>query len=443
MAILNATHAAAAVKQIDFITVSGSWAGADTATITINGKGLVVTIGTATTTANVAQAICDAINSPGRLDSEGTTDATSNFGGLEFGEFAELTASIDKDALSVVVVTANKAGVPFTLTAADTSAGAATRSSSQVATGPWHWDNGKNWSSGNVPANDDVLELKDQSGPNVGFKYGLPNNSLEVTLHIYMSYTGQLGLPPINNDNASKPYPEYRQQYIRLDDAGSGTNIAHRFGLGKDGTGSPLINLNHKTLKCSPVVYNTGSPQIQGRKALNICCTAVTSTINILGGSVDYSSQDGGTSAFAAFYQTGGDSRGINAIYTTSAIVTMAGGTAIIGGTGAIATILIQAGTLRLENQTGTITTFSVTGGTVDYASTGTITSLNMIAGVFDARSGAGQFVVTDANLYVGASFLDPYRRMAQGNPMHWFTEPSPAVQFGASISQAITVSTS
>src|SRR6185503_18181163 len=104
-------------------------------------------------------------------------------------------------------------------------------------------------------ANDDTVVLKDQSGPSVGFKYGLPNNSKEVTIEHWMSYTGQVGLPPINTENASKPYPEYRQTDVRLDDAGTGTNILHKFGLGKDGTGSPLINVHHKTLRCSPVVY--------------------------------------------------------------------------------------------------------------------------------------------------------------------------------------------
>ena len=59
-------------------------------TATINGKDLVVTMGASeTTTAAAAAAFRDAWNATSRLDSEGTTTATSNFGGQEFGEFAE------------------------------------------------------------------------------------------------------------------------------------------------------------------------------------------------------------------------------------------------------------------------------------------------------------------------------------------------------------------
>jgi hypothetical protein len=252
--------------------------------------------------------------------------------------------------------------------------------------------------------------LKDQSGPNVGFKYGLPNGSLEVTLQVWMSYTGPIGLPPINAENASKPYPEYRQPYLRLDDSGTGTDIAHRLGLGKDGNGSPLINLKHSTIKCSPIVYNTGSPQISGKKALNICCTANTSTLNIINGSVDFSSQDGSASAFLTVKQTGGDSRGITAIHTTGGSLTLSGGSTVIGGSGDIDGITAYSGNLRLEGQTGTVASLTIDGASVDVASSLAFTACSLFSGSLDLRNDAGTVTFTQLNWYGGA-FHDPYIR--------------------------------
>lgn len=415
----------------------------------MNGKALTVTIGADTSTTQVAQAIKDAWNASSRLDSEnGATDATSNFGGQEFGEFAEVEASIDPDAASVVVLTARKAGVPFTVAATEATAGSgtATGASAQAATGPWHWNNGANWSGGSVPANDDILEFRDQSGDNVGFKYGLPNGSLEVTIRHWMSYTGQIGLPPINRDNGSKPYNEYRQRFVRLDDAGTGTNIAHRFGLGKDGTGSPLINLKHSTLKCSPKVFNTGVSQIQGVKALNICATANTSTLHILGqqSSVEWGTQDGSTSEWASVTQSAGDSRGITGI-TSAGTITLQGGTMLLGGASDTGQILVRGGTLRIEDQTTTITQLDIREpGIVEYVSTALIDGVSMSGGTFDASVDAGPFTITDVVWSLPKpKWRDPSKRITHTNPIQATFNPSDDMQFGLGDSDILYITTS
>ena len=447
MATVYATHGAAAVKQIDIITVANAWTAADTATMTINGKDLVVTIGADTSTTQVAEALRDAWNATSRLDSEGTTDATSNFGGQEFGEYSEATASIDPDSPSVVIITANKAGVPFTLTVTENTAstGTATQATSQAATGPWHWDNGDNWSGGTAPANDDVVVLKDCSGPNVGFKYGLPDNSSyprEVTIQHWMSYTGEIGLPPINTSSPTKPFPEYRAQFVLLNDAGTGTTIAHTFGLGQDGTGSPMINLRHDTLKVAAIVYNTGTPQISGRKALNLVCTTNTSTVNVVNGSVDLSSQYSGTAAVVTLSQTGGDVRCIGGLKASST-VTCGGGKAVIGGSTAIDTMTVTGGQVKLEGQTGTITTLRIQdGGTVNASSSAlTFTTIAVYnGGTFDARENAGALTVTNSSLQRGGKWLDPYRRCTLSNAMTISYDPSPELVFGANLANPVGI---
>lgn len=439
MATIYWTGNAHSVKQIDTITVANTWAAGDTATCTINGKDLVVTCGSTTTsTTAVAAAIKEAWMSETRLDgNSSSSNATSNFGGQEFGEFREIDASVSG---SVVTLIGHTPGKPFTLTVTESTVGSgtATRAGVTTATGKNHWDNGDNWSGGSVPVDNDAVVFKDSD---VSCRYGLPNNTLEVTLQVWMSYTGEVGLPAINLDDPGWPYYEYRQRYVRLDDHGGGTDIAHRFGLGRDGTGCRLFNLKHSTRKCSPVVYNTGTPLVTrvGSKALNICCTANTSTITIGGGSVDISSQDGGTSAFLTLTQSGGDCRAVGAIYTTNGIVSVRGGTCLVGGTGAINSILLRGGTVRCENQTGDISAISIYGGILDYASTATITAMAVDGGTFDARTDGGSFTVTNATIY-GGKYLDPYGRTVATNAFYLYFEPSQDLQFGAASDAPITI---
>lgn len=418
---------AAAVPQISTITVANTWATADTATVTINGKALVVTIGANVTTAQVATAIKEAFMASKRLDGTASTDATSNAGGAQFGEFMEMSATVSGSVVTLIGVTPGK---PVTLAVSESTAGSGTLAlaTPQSASGPNHWDNAKNWDSGTVPASDDIVVFRDSA---VSCLYGLPNATLEVTFNVYQSYEGQIGLPVVNTDNRSAPYYEYRQRYVRLDDAGGGSDIAHRFGLGKDGKGSPLINVKHSTVKCSPIVYNTGKPPAgSASKALNLCCTANTSTLNIMDGSVDYGSQDSGTSAFQTVTQNGGDSRGIAGMVATGNI-NHNGGTSTVGGTTAII-VVARGGTIRIENQTGQVAITTFNAATIEYLSVATISSFTSNGGTLDARGDAGDFTITSTTLTRPTKIIDPYRRITFTNAAAVHYDASPDLQLGA-----------
>lgn len=432
--------------QYDSITVATAPTAGDIGTIEIGNSTLTVTAQSGTTTeALFAAAIKNAINAAGPTDNL-VANESRNAGGQQLPEFRDVYAEISPTNAAVVLVKSVVPGVPFfdvggtTLSATESGATLnLTAASVQTATGQWHWNNAANWSGGSVPANDDVVIFDHGS---VGPKYGLPNGSLEVTILQYQSFTGDIGLPPVNTSNGMAYY-EYRQRYVRLDDAGGGSNIAHRFGLGEVGAGSPLINVKHSTVKASPIVFNTGKPRTPGTHALNICCTTNTSTINILDGSVDYSSQDGSTSAFVTVDQSGGESRGITAIHTTGGIATIAGGKAVIGGAGAINTVTARGTALvRMERQTGTITNMAAYNrtATIEYPSTGTITSLIVDAATFDARENSGKFTVTGGTIHNDASFLDPYRRMIIGSAFTATFDFSDRVQFGGSSANSIQI---
>src|SRR6185295_4333942 len=84
------TGNAAAVPQISTITVAGTWADTETATLTVNGKALVLTLVGSESTGNVATALKEMWMAGSRLDGSASTDATSNAGGGQFGEFVEV-----------------------------------------------------------------------------------------------------------------------------------------------------------------------------------------------------------------------------------------------------------------------------------------------------------------------------------------------------------------
>lgn len=415
---------AAAVRQIDTITVSGTWAADDTATLTINGKDLVITVGTSgTAIADVAKAIRDAWNAPERLAGTGDPDATSNFGGQEFGEFAEAHASIDPDDTAIVLITAKKPGVPFTLSVAVATAGTgdATEATSQAATGPNHWNNVDNWDTGSVPVDDDVVVFRDS---NVSAKYGLPTaGALEAEFIVHQSFTGMIGLYDINTDNAGKPYREYRQTYVILDDGGTGTALVHTFGLGT-GTGSPFINILHTTTAStgptlSAVVYNTGTPQVPGGKALNLDLDnqGQGGSITILHGSVrldDFNDTDFNDIATVNVANNADVLiRDMNAGMTLN----QSGGNVLIDETlilGMARTLNINGGVCEARNikASGTAAA-TVTNGTLIWNSNKTIATLIIgTGGTFDAEKDSRAFTASTCDLFQGAKLWDEYARI-------------------------------
>ncbi len=105
-------------------------------------------------------------------------------------EFAE----VDTWTLNTATITATGAsGIPITITGSEASAsGTITINTTQAATGPHHWDNGDNWSTGAVPASSDEVYVE---SANSIIKYGLPTS---LTLDRFVCRLGQVGLPDRN-----------------------------------------------------------------------------------------------------------------------------------------------------------------------------------------------------------------------------------------------------
>jgi hypothetical protein len=423
MATIQTTHAAAALQQIVTRLFSLTWVTGDTTSVTIGDRVLIVTLGTTQTATGMAAAVAAAFNASSRSDNVDGAASSCNFGGQEFGEFAGITASSSGATLKF---TGNTAGEPHTIGVTVVTAGDGIVASEvvvQAATGPEFWNSGANWSGDAVPANDDVTQaintIKGPNGRALGFKYGLPT-ALEVTIKHYSTYEGQWGLPPVNESIPGKPYNEYRQQYIQLTADGTGTNILHEFGIGP-GNGSPLMNIRHDTLKCSPVVHNTGRPVIPGGKALNIVCAAATSELTILKGSVNAASQFGATAGWNVINVATSQGQGTDlriAGADASWALNVSGGSVFVENT--VGMTLTQYGGAVECIGTTAAAAANVYGGALKWNGSGTLTALTIDnLGDFDARNGMSAFIVTNCTRRSRQSFLrDPFHRATFSNPI-------------------------
>lgn len=112
MATVRWTGAAQDVRQVSTITVSGTWATGDTATLTINNKSLTVTVGSSTSTTNIADILARAVNAANATENL-LGNESRNFGGRELPEFTEVVAT---SSGAVLTLSSATPGVPFTIT---------------------------------------------------------------------------------------------------------------------------------------------------------------------------------------------------------------------------------------------------------------------------------------------------------------------------------------
>lgn len=210
MAVCRWVGGAPVVVQQTTITIANTWATSDWVQVTIGTKDLRVTVGSAFTVSDVAAALAAAINA-----ADATTglvgNETRSAGGQEIPAFVGLSASAN---LGVVTVTGLADGTPFTMTASESTAGTgtATAAVATAATGPNHLSNVDNYAAGAVPVDNDDLYFDNGA---VDALYDLDyfrTNNIDLNVYITNDWTGQLGLPIVNEAG----YPEYRTRYFQF-----------------------------------------------------------------------------------------------------------------------------------------------------------------------------------------------------------------------------------
>lgn len=391
---------ASPIAQVQTYTMSGTWEVGDIIKITIGSKSWSYSV-TSTVIATFLPLLATAYN-----------DLSSS----DYPEFAEMTAS---STATTFVLTGDTTGKPFIATLISTEsngavpdgqlidgiATATTGVATTAATGPNHWSNAQNWSTGVVPvaADDPVIN----GGPSI--LYDIDQNTVtltSLTIGVNFPSTSVIGLTANTNpQNPTSGYPQYRQQRLKI--GATTVNIE---------TTSPLVRLDLSPASTTVTVLGTGSPQIATDDSLDLKLAA-TANVYILKGKVGINALPGDTGTVAI----------LNIAYRTS----QTSDCQVRGGTGLTATTVKQSGgTLYLQNgcttytnqggvltvSAGAITTITNQIGTIYYDGTGTITTLNNL-GTF-LRRGYRTATVTNTNIYAGSITSDRNGTLTFSNAM-------------------------
>lgn len=363
MATIRWRGGAAAVAQVQTFAFAGTWEVGDLIRVTIGSKVWDYAV-TSTTITTFLPLFVTAYNA---LDSS------------DYPEMAELTASSNSTTLTF---TADTEGKPFTvtLTPLESDGGAAdaqtiegggtatTGTEATASSGPYHWDTAANWDSGTVPTTGDSVYLE-RSDDDI--RYGFAQSGVTlVLLEIRASFTGSLGLPPVNNDGTA--YPEYRSRVLAI--SATTCNI----GTG-EGSGSGRILLNFGSVQTTLNVWQTGSAIDDDVAALQWKGTNASNVVNVYRGSIDVAGFAGETATIATLrvgFESGQDSDAavLCASGVTLTTITQTGGEVEINS--AATTITRSGGSLRI-NGSGAYTTITNNAGQVIYASSGTVTTYN------------------------------------------------------------------
>lgn len=401
---------AVARKDVWTITVANTWATNDTATVTINGLDLVITIGSLTTTAQVATSIKQA------FESETLTDTTAvvspSGGGTSIPEFSAITATVSS---STVILTADAAGVPHTISVSESTAGSGTLSitNTTVATGPNFWDNTDNWAEGSVPTSSDDVYIDRP----VSILYGLNQNSVTLTsMTIGKNFgTATIGLPSRN----ALGYEEYRDEYLRI----SATTLVNRSSSGR-------IRINVGSNQTTATVFTTGATSTTNLGAFQLLGTHASNTLRVYGGDVSVAGTEGEVSTVATVTQSSGSltcgsgvtltnvtktSGTLDIASSTTTLRSLEGTTTVRGGTQAA--ITLGGGTLNATGAT-TITALYQQSGETNIGPNCTVTTINKATGTVVSDVGCTTVTsdsgtttiragnVTTANIGPGSTFI-------------------------------------
>lgn len=386
------TSAALAVADVWQLVVGGTWAAADTVTLTVGVRTITITLGATVTTAAVANAIVAAWNGDDVSSDESRTETGDNV-----PEFAEASAAIGATA-STVLITMKNAGVPLGFSANKTStSGTVTVTHPTAATGPRFWSNAGNWDNG-VPADGDTIYL---DGLDVPIEFDLDQSSVQpAALYIDLSFTGNIGLPEQNDAGG---YPEYRDRYLKI-----GAAIV-KLGRGS-GNGSGLVRIDTGTDQCALTVYASGNPT-GDLPAVLWKGTHASNALVQTGGDVGVAFLGGETATIATINKSGGSLVCGNGA-TLSGALTHSGGTLEVNS--AITTSLTQYAGDSVINGTGAVAQLKVRGGTCAYNTTGTLGGNTVVsgAGVLDfSQNPVAKTVTNPIDLYgTACQVLDPLK---------------------------------
>ena len=236
MATLYWIGHAPAVSQVTTATVAGSVAN-QTFTLTVGNVDLTYVANGSDTATDIAQAMRDLWN-----------NSTHPY-------HMTITASEDT---GVITLTADIAGVPFTVSSSATGSATFTTNTTTVNSGPNDWSTAENWSTQTLPIDADVVIFEHSSVPVL---YGLDQSAITLSaLHVKQSFTGKIGLDDsvfaVDADTFESTQREYRQSYLAI--GADSIHIGEHAGMSTP-AGSGRIKIDSGTVQTQLHVYNTAT----------------------------------------------------------------------------------------------------------------------------------------------------------------------------------------
>lgn len=381
-------------KQVSRITAAGTWAAADTYTLTIDNIDFILTIGTLVTTTQIAVTIFQALTGTAFADTTAScTIPVADGGASLIPQFSEFTAT--NNTATLVDLTANGsgalAGKPFTIVVTgDGTAGNGTAAitSITVPTSQYHADQIDNYSGNALPTGGTDTFILDSGS--VDMRWGLDYATTLTAITKFKTYSGNVGLPEYNIDNNSKPYHDYRTTYLTC----TGCTTAN-LEVG-DGPGSGRFKLSTGTGQSAINVFGKGQRIETGVPCILWKGTHASNTVSNLAGDVGIAFF-GGEVATVLTLVTGDGPQSPAQTYCGSGVtlttVRLVGGSQVTNS--AITTATQYAG--AWDHYSGTVTTLNLYGGTFTPHAAMTITSSNIYGGTLDLSKCPGTVTFTNA----------------------------------------------
>lgn len=304
----------------------------------------------------------------------------------------------------VLNLTADTAGMPFSVTCTATDGGGAntqtlTPSTTVANVSPNDASPAGNWSDGSVLTTGDVVSLENSA---VSILHGLDQSAVTLaSLTIKPTYTGRIGLygPKFatNSSTHNAAKREYREEYFKI--GATVFNMPVHVGAGNP-SGASRVNIDFGSVQTLSTINATAqSSADDNMPPVRLLGTNASNKLAITGGTVGTAIVAGEVSTWSEITVSGGTLNcGSGCTLTT---VNVDAGEAFISS--AATTINLDGGKLTV-NGTGATTTANCNGGELIYNSSGTITNLN-IRGRVVLSSGVAR-TITNCSMYAGGSLI-------------------------------------
>lgn len=370
MATIRWVGGAEKVAQVKSYTFAATWTIGDKITFTTGQKQFTYSILSATID-TFGAALAAAYNALSATD---------------YAELVEQTAAYNA-ATDTLTLTAKTAGKPFSCTVSTNSTtgtinGVAAPNSSSAGTntvangGPQSLASARNYSGNTVPVSTDTLIFDwTDDDDDLAVLYDLDAlSAVTLTLRrVYASWEAKIGLPAINED--ATPYPEYRPRYMVC---GVTTDL---IGEG-EGDGSSRLQFDYGAVQTAANVFQSQEGE-DDRPAVILKGTNASNVLNVTKGDVGVAIYGGDVSTLLTVNISYEDDVQNDASVLLGQGVTL-GTINKVGGNlnvnSAVATALNhEAGNTTIDG-TGNVASLQIQGGTVIYNTSGTLNGNTVVA---------------------------------------------------------------